>query len=135
MVPDEHVVTKLLGRCGCDACGKSFNSASVHDEQNGVFMPPILPANVSAGGSAAAQQQSGVWGEMHCDCGALLSKRADDTEEVIAERLEVYHAETAPLIEHYRQRGLLAEYRVRYGLGDMDRLVAELQSVCGGDLD
>ena len=46
-----------------------------------------------------------------------------DQAAVISERLEVYHEETAPLIAHYRQRGLLAEYRVRYGVGDMDLLV------------
>jgi adenylate kinase len=35
----------------------------------------------------------------------LLSRgRADDTEDVIRRRLEVYHAETAPLIEHYRDQ-------------------------------
>lgn len=35
----------------------------------------------------------------------LLSRgRADDSEDVIRRRLEVYHAETAPLIEHYRDQ-------------------------------
>lgn len=38
---------------------------------------------------------------------ALGRQRADDTEEVIKTRLEVYLENTAPLIEHYRRRGLL----------------------------
>ena len=33
--------------------------------------------------------------------------RADDTPEVIARRLEIYHRETAPLVEHYRTSGRL----------------------------
>ena len=38
---------------------------------------------------------------------ALLRGRADDTEEVIRERLRVYREKTAPLIGYYRERGLL----------------------------
>ena len=65
-VPDEHVVAKLLGRRGCDACGNNYNLADVHDDERGVYMPPILPAN------ADAQDD----GELRCDCGAVLSTRA-----------------------------------------------------------
>ncbi|MEM7473545.1 MAG: adenylate kinase [Planctomycetota bacterium] len=39
---------------------------------------------------------------------ASLENRADDKEETIRARLEVYEQQTAPLIEHYRQRRLLA---------------------------
>ncbi len=35
--------------------------------------------------------------------------RGDDTEDVITERLQTYRRETAPVIDHYRQRGLLVE--------------------------
>ena len=38
---------------------------------------------------------------------AKLEGRADDTPDVIAKRLEVYHAETEPIIEHYRATGKL----------------------------
>ncbi len=38
---------------------------------------------------------------------AQLEGRADDTPEVIEKRLEVYHAETEPIIEHYRATGKL----------------------------
>ena len=34
-------------------------------------------------------------------------RRADDTPEVIARRLEIYHAETEPIVEHYRATGKL----------------------------
>ena len=38
---------------------------------------------------------------------ALGRKRADDKEEVIRQRLELYHEKTEPLVEHYIGRGLL----------------------------
>lgn len=40
---------------------------------------------------------------------ALERRRADDSDEVVRTRLEVYRAKTEPLIAHYRQRGLLRE--------------------------
>ena len=39
--------------------------------------------------------------------GADLIQRDDDQPETIRKRLEVYHAQTAPLIAHYEERGLL----------------------------
>lgn len=47
---------------------------------------------------------------------AIEQGRADDTEEVIRKRLEVYAAETAPLIELYSARGLLVQVD---GLGEI----------------
>ena len=38
---------------------------------------------------------------------AALEGRADDTREVIAHRLEIYHRETEPIVEHYRATGKL----------------------------
>ncbi|MGB2852489.1 MAG: adenylate kinase [Solirubrobacterales bacterium] len=43
-----------------------------------------------------------------CDvCGARLIVRDDDKPDVIAKRLETYHAQTEPLVGHYEQQGLL----------------------------
>jgi adenylate kinase len=45
-----------------------------------------------------------------CDVeGAALTQRADDTEKAFAERMRAYAAQTAPVIEHYRQLGRFAE--------------------------
>jgi adenylate kinase len=45
-----------------------------------------------------------------CDvCGGEVVQREDDTEEAIGRRLELYERQTAPLIEWYEKRGLLAE--------------------------
>jgi adenylate kinase len=49
-----------------------------------------------------------VWGK--CDkCGGELYQRPDDTKESVKKRLEVYFAETAPLIDYYAQGGKLLE--------------------------
>jgi len=45
-----------------------------------------------------------------CDVeGAALVQRADDTEKVFAERMRAYQAQTAPVIDHYRELGRFAE--------------------------
>jgi len=49
--------------------------------------------------------------------------RADDTEEVIRRRQELYNEQTAPLIEVYRERGLLLEVD---GMGDVDDVTKRL---------
>ena len=45
-----------------------------------------------------------------CDVeGAALTQRADDTEKAFAERMRAYAAQTAPVIEHYREQGRFVE--------------------------
>lgn len=51
--------------------------------------------------------------------------RADDSEEAIRHRQEVYVRETSPLIEVYRDRGLLVEVD---GLGGVDEVAARIRS-------
>jgi len=52
-----------------------------------------------------------------CDkCGGELYQRADDKEETIKERLQVYFKETAPLIEYYRKTGKILEIE---GVGEV----------------
>lgn len=67
------VIQRLAGRLVCKSCGMNFHA---------VNMPPKK--------------------KMICDkCGASLYQRSDDNEETIKKRLEVYHQESAPLIEYY----------------------------------
>jgi adenylate kinase len=124
VVPDQHVVSKLMGRRGCTACGNSYNVADVHDDEAGVYMPPILPAGVSSTRAAGDV-------ELLCECGSTLSARSDDTPQIIAARLALYHQETSPLIEHYSTQGILAHYRVRYGVGDMTQLLVDIAGLVG----
>jgi adenylate kinase len=89
---------RLTGRRICEGCGRVFNIYSA--------APGTLP---------------------HCDqCGtsARLIQRPDDKEEVIAKRLEVYEAQTKPLIKHYKAAGLL---RVVEADADMETVFKSLQ--------
>jgi len=79
-VPDARLVARITGRRNCKTCGRNYHVQ---------FLPP---------------KQAGI-----CDDdGTALTQRADDTEAVVKERLSVYHAQTAPLKDYYRTRGLLA---------------------------
>jgi adenylate kinase len=76
-VPDDLLVRRIAGRRSCPACGAVYN---VH------LQPPAV---------------QGV-----CDrCGAELTRRADDTEETVQRRLQVYREQTEPLIGYYRSQG------------------------------
>ena len=78
-VSDENLTKRLSGRRVCPACGATFH--------------------VSQLGGATA-----------CDkCGAELIQRGDDKAETVLARLKVYHAQTAPLIDFYKEQGLLRE--------------------------
>ena len=56
---------------------------------------------------------------------AQVEGRADDTEEVIRRRQEIYNEQTAPLIEVYRDRGLLVEVD---GMGEVDEVTKRIFS-------
>jgi adenylate kinase len=55
---------------------------------------------------------------------AKLENRADDTPETIANRMEVYRSETEPLIEYYRDRGVLCTIN---GLGTPDEVFTRIR--------
>jgi len=101
-VDTDVLLKRLSGRRICEQCGRVFN---IHTA------PPGTPP--------------------HCDrCGdkPRLVQRPDDREDVIARRLEVYAAQTEPLIEHYRAAGLL---RVIDADGPVDQVFAALKSAIG----
>jgi len=54
---------------------------------------------------------------------AELENRPDDTREVIAKRLEIYHSETEPIVEHYRATGKLVPLHAE---GTIDEVWAEI---------
>jgi adenylate kinase len=70
-----------------------------------------------------------VWGK--CDkCGGELYQRPDDTEENVKKRLEVYSAQTAPLIDYYRRAGKLLEID---GEGGVDEVGKRIVAALGGE--
>ncbi len=80
-VPEDVLVERLSGRWVCRAHGHIF-----HEKYN----PP---------------KQPGV-----CDYdGSELYQREDDKPETVRRRIQVYEEQTAPLIDYYRQRGVLVE--------------------------
>jgi adenylate kinase len=100
--PKSTIVERLSGRRTCRNCGTLS-----HVE----FTPQTKP---------------GV-----CDhCGGELYQRDDDREETISHRLAVYDNQTEPLVDYYRQRGLLSEID---GVGKIreirDRMIAALGDV------
>lgn len=101
-VPDDIVVRRISGRRVCPACGAGFNVDS---------MPPKSPGLCDA-------------------CGATLITRKDDTPETVRHRLEVYAAQTFPLIEYYRSAGQLITID---GSGDdlAWKTAAALEKICG----
>lgn len=56
----------------------------------------------------------------------LARKRADDSEQTIRKRLQVYEAQTAPLIAYYRDQGKLRPVR---GVGAVDEIFSRIESV------
>lgn len=84
-IPDSAVVERLSGRRVCRGCGANFHVAFQKPKKEGV-----------------------------CDaCGGELYTRDDDKREAIEKRLEVYRVQTAPLIDHYRAKGLLVDVDAR----------------------
>ncbi|MBQ2497603.1 MAG: nucleoside monophosphate kinase, partial [Prevotella sp.] len=52
-----------------------------------------------------------------------MSGRSDDNEETIKKRLDVYHSQTAPLIEWYEHEGICNHID---GLGELDRIFGDI---------
>lgn len=95
---DEVLVKRLSGRRICRNCQTPYHI---------VFNPPAK--------------------EEVCDvCGGELYQRDDDKPETVLARLQVYHNQTAPLIDYYRQAGLLKEVD---GVGDMETISAAIIEV------
>jgi len=66
-----------------------------------------------------------------CDaCGGGLVQRDDDREATVVRRLEVYEQQTAPLVDYYRQRGLLTVVDGNHGYVSVR---AEIERVVGGE--
>ena len=76
-VSDEALTKRLSGRRVCLACGGTYHVATL-------------------GGATTCAK-----------CGAELIQRDDDKAETVLNRLSVYHAQTAPLIDFYTEKGLL----------------------------
>ncbi len=96
-VSERALIRRLASRWECGVC-----RAPYHEESK----PPKTP---------------GV-----CDlCGGVLIQRADDRPETVRKRLQVYFEQTAPLLEYYRRRGVLAEVDGERSIPEVTRQVME----------
>jgi adenylate kinase len=92
-VDEAEIVKRLTGRRTCRDCGAIFHVVDKPPAEDGV-----------------------------CDlCGGELHQRADDTEEVVVNRLDVYHRQTEPLEFFYWQRGLLRDIEAVGTVDDVTR--------------
>lgn len=79
-LPTDILIARIVNRRSCKNCGEIYNLK---------FKPPVK-ANV-------------------CDkCGGELVQRKDDNEETAKARFDTYFNETAPLIEYYKNKGVLS---------------------------
>jgi adenylate kinase len=102
-VPTEVVMHRIAGRRVCESCGTVYH----------IDHPP----------------KEG-WA---CDvCEGDVVQRADDTEEAVMRRLELYEIETLPLIHFYRRRGQLAHVN---GNGDSDSVFTALVNMVDSRLE
>jgi adenylate kinase len=90
-LPDSLILERLGGRRVCRKCGYNFHA---------VFDKPKK--------------------ENVCDhCGGEVYTRDDDKPEAVQKRLEVYRAQTAPLIDFYRNKGLLVDVDARPAVAEV----------------
>jgi len=103
-VPQEVVLRRLAGRRVCADCGANYS----------VDKPPRY--------------------DCVCDnCGGEVEQREDDTPAAIEKRLAEYERETAPLVDWYRDLGLLEVVDGQGGASDVtQRLFAVVDLRCGG---
>jgi adenylate kinase len=101
-VDDEALVERLTGRYTCAKCGRGYHDRFEKPRQDGV-----------------------------CDvCGSTeFSRRADDKEETVRERLTVYNRQTAPLVAYYGDKGAL---RSVDGMADIEEVSRQIEGVLNG---
>ena len=99
-VPDENIINRMSGRRACVACGATYHIVHIPTKVEGV-----------------------------CDrCGESLILRDDDKPETVKKRLDVYHAQTQPLIEYYTEKNVLKSVD---GTKDMEEVFQAIVDILG----
>ena len=99
-VPDENIINRMSGRRACVACGATYHIVHIPTKVEGV-----------------------------CDrCGESLILRDDDKPETVKKRLDVYHAQTQPLIDYYTSKNVLKSVD---GTQDMEAVFQAFVDILG----
>ncbi len=98
-VDKDALVERITGRFTCDTCGKGYHDKFERPKVDGV-----------------------------CDvCGGTsFSRRADDTAKTVIDRLEVYNAQTSPVVAYYRKKGVLRSIDGMADIAEVERQINEL---------
>ena len=97
-VPDENIVNRMSGRRACLNCGATYHIVSIPTKVEGV-----------------------------CDrCGSPVVLRDDDQPETVKKRLDVYHEQTQPLIDYYKEQNILRTVDVTQPMEDVFGAIVEI---------
>jgi len=103
LVVDEAIlIDRISGRRVCKSCGAPYHIKNMKPKQEG-----------------------------KCDlCGGDLYQRKDDNEETLKSRLHEYHLQTEPLIEYYKNLGVLFDVN---GSKDLNELFGDIKEILKGE--
>ncbi len=97
-VPDDSIISRMSGRRACPKCGATYHLEHIPPKQDGI-----------------------------CDvCGAELIIRDDDKPDTVKNRLAIYHEQTQPLVDYYREKGV---YHVVDGTLDVDAVFNSIKDI------
>ena len=97
-VPDENIINRMSGRRACLNCGATYHIVYNPSKKEGI-----------------------------CDtCGQQLVLRDDDKPETVLSRLEVYHNQTQPLIDYYKEQGILKSVDGTVDMKDVFKAIVEI---------
>ena len=107
-VDDDKLVERISGRFTCSGCGEGY-----HD----TFKKPVHADSCDK-----------------CHAAGKFTRRADDNEQTVRERLGVYHTQTAPILPFYESRGMLKRVN---GMAGMEAVTSEIDALlkAGNDSD
>lgn len=99
-VPDENIINRMSGRRACISCGATYH----------IVYNPSKVAGI-------------------CDvCGSELVLRDDDKPETVKKRLAVYHDQTRPLIDYYKEAGVLVNVD---GTQELNKVFSDITDILG----
>ena len=99
-VPDENIINRMSGRRACISCGATYH----------IVYNPSKVAGI-------------------CDvCGSELVLRDDDKPETVKKRLAVYHDQTRPLIDYYKEAGVLVNVD---GTQELNKVFSDITVILG----